>query len=84
LRHREIDTDVYEQAAELTEIGAAVALSANSTRELRLLGVLDPITAASTEPSELVYRNWREGSRIAAHDMHVGLCQGSRQGSWPA
>jgi 2-polyprenyl-6-methoxyphenol hydroxylase-like FAD-dependent oxidoreductase len=34
LRQRGIAADVYEQSPELTEIGAAVALSANSTREL--------------------------------------------------
>jgi salicylate hydroxylase len=57
LRQRGIEADVYEQAPELTEIGAAIALSANSSRELRRLGMLDALTAASTEPSELIYRN---------------------------
>ncbi len=73
LRQRGVEPDLYDQAQELTEIGAAVALSANATRELRRLGVLDPITAASTEPSELIYRNWRDGSRIAAHALRKGL-----------
>ena len=73
LRQRGLEADVYEQAAELAEIGAAVALSANSTRELRRLGVLDALTAVSTEPSELIYRNWRDGSRIAAHPVHENL-----------
>ena len=57
--------EVFEQAPELAEIGAAVALSANSTRELRRLGLLDQITAVSTEPTELIYRKWRTGRRIA-------------------
>lgn len=70
LRQRGVEADVFEQAPELTEIGAAVALSANATRELRRLGVLDAITAASTEPSELIYRDWRSGRRIAAHPVH--------------
>jgi salicylate hydroxylase len=73
LRQRGIEADVYEQAAELAEIGAAVALSANSTRELRRLGVLDALTPVSTEPSELIHRNWRDGSRIAAHPVHEKL-----------
>src|SRR5271165_4598465 len=73
LRQRGIEADVYEQAPELAEIGAAVALSANSTRELRRLGVLDALTAVSTEPSELIYRNWRDGSRIAAHPVHENM-----------
>src|ERR1700744_3641594 len=70
LRQRGIEADVYEQAPKLTEIGAAIALSAHSSRELRRLGMLDALTAASTEPSELIYRNWRDGSRIAAHPVH--------------
>jgi salicylate hydroxylase len=73
LRQRGIEADVYEQAPELAEIGAAVALSANSTRELRRLGMLDALTAVSTEPSELIYRNWRDGNRIAAHPVHENM-----------
>jgi salicylate hydroxylase len=70
LRQRGIEADVYEQAPELAEIGAAIALSANSSRELRRLGMLEALTAVSTEPSELIYRNWRDGSRIPAHPVH--------------
>ena len=73
LRQRGIEAEVYEQAPELTEIGAAVALSANSTRELRRLGVIEALTAVSTEPSELIYRNWRDASRIATHPVHENL-----------
>jgi salicylate hydroxylase len=69
LRQRGLAAEVFEQAPELTEIGAAVALSANSTRELRPLGVLDAITAVSTELTELIYRDWRGGHRIAAHPV---------------
>jgi salicylate hydroxylase len=79
LRQRGIEAGVYEQAPELAEIGAAVALSANATRELARLGLLDALTAVSTEPSELIYRNWRDGRRIAAHPVHEkmsyqGIC----------
>lgn len=73
LRQRGLEADVYEQATELTEIGAAVALSANSTRELRRLGILNSLAAVSTEPSELIYRNWRNAGRIAAHPVHENL-----------
>lgn len=81
LRQRGLDATVYEQASQLTEIGAAVALSANATRELRRLGVLDAVMAASTEPSELIYRSWRDGRRVAAHDVHAGLAYQSRFGA---
>jgi salicylate hydroxylase len=73
LRQRGIEADVYEQAQQLGEIGAAVALSANSTRELRRLGIGDALATVSTEPGELIYRNWRVGSRIAAHPVRENM-----------
>jgi 2-polyprenyl-6-methoxyphenol hydroxylase-like FAD-dependent oxidoreductase len=66
LRERGRRADVFEQAPELSEIGAAVALSANSTREFARLGLGDRLDAKSTIPTELIYRDWREGRRIAA------------------
>ena len=39
LQERGIQADVFEQAPELTEIGAAIALSANSIREYTRLGL---------------------------------------------
>lgn len=71
LRQRGLEPDVYEQALELAEIGAAVALSANSTRELTRLGLLDQLAAVSTEPSELIYRGWQTAERIAAHEVNL-------------
>jgi salicylate hydroxylase len=81
LRQRGIFADVYEQAHELAEIGAAVALSANATRELGRLGVLDRIVAASTEPTELIYRDGRSGGRIAAHAIRLGNSYRQRFGA---
>jgi len=72
LRQRGFSPEIFEQAAELAEVGAAVALSANSTRELQRLGVLDAIEAVSTEPSELIFRSWQDGRRIAAYPVHQG------------
>jgi salicylate hydroxylase len=66
LRQRGIEADIYEQASQLTEIGAAIALSANGTRELTRLGCLEAIAAVSTEPTELIYRGWQSDARIAA------------------
>ncbi len=81
LRQRGLAAEVFEQAPALAEIGAAVALSANATRELRRLGLLDEIVAASTEPSELIYRDGRTGRRIAAHPVHEGLHYQERFGA---
>ena len=62
-----VQVDLYEQADELREVGAAVALSANGTRELYRLGVGEALDAVSTQPTELIYRDGRSGARIAAH-----------------
>jgi salicylate hydroxylase len=69
LRERGIRANVFEQAAELTEIGAAIGIAGNSTRELARVGLLDQLAAAATVPTELIYRNWRSGERIAAHPV---------------
>ncbi len=66
LQERGIQADVFEQAPELTEIGAAIALSANSIREFARLGLADELAANSTVPTELIYRHWLDASRIAA------------------
>src|SRR6516225_10131625 len=81
LRQRGLAAKVFEQASELNEIGAWVALAANSTRELRRLGVLDAITAVSTEPTELLYHDWRDGHRIATHPMRQDLQYQKRFGA---
>ncbi len=69
LQERGLAANIFEQAPELTEIGAAIALSANSTREFARLGLLEQLDAASTIPTELIYRDWRTGQRIAAHPV---------------
>jgi salicylate hydroxylase len=56
LVERGIEADVYEQAGELREIGAAVALSANGIRELERLGLGRGLAAISTQPSSLCLR----------------------------
>ena len=69
LRERGISFEVYEQAEELREIGAAVALSANGTRELRRLGLGEQVEAVSVVPSALVIRRWDSGDVIADHPI---------------
>jgi salicylate hydroxylase len=66
LRRRGLAADVYEQASELREIGAAVALSGNANRELERLGLLDAIAGYACEPSELIWRGWADGRRAAS------------------
>ncbi|QJY50272.1 FAD-dependent monooxygenase [Pseudonocardia broussonetiae] len=67
LRRLGIRARIYEQAPELGEVGAAVALAANGTRILRSLGI--DLGTCSTVPSELVYRHWADGRRLADHPV---------------
>jgi salicylate hydroxylase len=69
LRERGISFEVYEQADELREVGAAVALSANATRELRRLGLSEDVEAVSVIPSALVIRRWDTGEILAQHPI---------------
>jgi salicylate hydroxylase len=66
LRRLGVEVEVFEQAPEMGEIGAAVALSANGTRHLRTLGVDEALTTAA-EPSELQFRRWDDAELIWAH-----------------
>ena len=69
LRARGISFELYEQSDELREVGAAVALSANGTRELRRLGLGEQVEAVSVIPSALVIRRWDTGEVIADHPI---------------
>jgi len=81
LRARGFAADLYEQSAELTEIGAAVALAANANRELERLQLLDDVRAASTEPTELIHRDGRTGARISSHPVGLGASYRTRYGA---
>jgi salicylate hydroxylase len=72
LRERGVAAEVYEQAPALAELGAAVGVGGNATRLLRRMGLLEELEAVATVPTELVYRQWRTGSRIAAHPVRDG------------
>jgi salicylate hydroxylase len=69
LRERGIAAEVFEQAPALTELGAAVGVGGNATRLLRRMGLLEELESVATVPTELVYRHWRTGERIAAHPV---------------
>jgi salicylate hydroxylase len=71
LAERGIEADVYEQAGELREIGAAVALSANGVRELERLGLGEGLAAISTQPSSLCIRR-SDGTLICREPMGEG------------
>jgi salicylate hydroxylase len=72
LRERGVAAEVFEQAPALAELGAAVGVGGNATRLLRRMGLLEELEAVATVPTELVYRHWATGGRIAAHPVREG------------
>lgn len=51
LLQRGIEVEIFEQAAELRELGAGVQLSSNGTRVLIALGLEQAMQAIASEPS---------------------------------
>lgn len=67
LRRHGIDVDIYEQAGELREVGAAVALSANATRFYDRIGLKPQFDGVAFDIQTLVYRDGRSGRVIGRH-----------------
>ena len=57
LKQRGLDCDVYEQAAEVREIGVGITLLPHAMRELAALGVQDQLEARGIENLESVFFN---------------------------
>src|SRR5712692_9139820 len=64
-----IDVEVYEQAAELKEVGAGVQLAANGTCVLYALGVGDELKALSCEAQGKEIRLWSTGETWKLFDL---------------
>jgi len=64
-----IDVDVYEQAAELKEVGAGVQLAANGTRVLYALGIGEELKALSCEAQGKEIRHWQSGETWKLFDL---------------
>lgn len=66
LRRQGLEVELYEQAEELREVGAAVALSANATRfYLDRFGLEPQLKDQWAEVDGLVYRDGRDGRVLA-------------------
>jgi len=65
-----LNVTVYEQAAELREVGAGVVVSPNAMRLLRRLGELDRFLGAAV-PIETgwEFRRWQDGSVLSSEEM---------------
>jgi hypothetical protein len=64
LHRHSIEVTVYEQAGELSEIGAGVQMTPNAMNALRLLGVEEGAMAVAFEPESQVLRSWKSGRVI--------------------
>jgi salicylate hydroxylase len=60
LKH-DMDVDVYEQAAQLGEVGAGIQISPNGTRVLLALGLEEPLRRIAVTPLRKEIRHWRTG-----------------------
>ncbi|WP_214404425.1 FAD-dependent monooxygenase [Pseudonocardia lacus] len=69
LRDAGIGVEVYEQATELGEVGAAVGLAANGVRLLTGLGMGARLAAHGAEPTEVQFRRWDSGRLIRSFPM---------------
>src|SRR5688572_7414294 len=69
LRRYGIGVDVYEQTAELREVGAAVALSANATRFFEQFGLGSQLAAHGSDVAALIYRDGRTDRLIGRHEV---------------
>lgn len=78
LRERGITAEVFERAPALTEVGAAVALTANGSRILAELGLGEQLAATATVPDRLAFRHWADGRLLVA--LPVGQSYATRFG----
>lgn len=69
LLRRGFDVDVYEQAAELKEVGAGVQISANGTCALYALGVGETLKQLAVEAEGKEIRLWTTGQTWKLFDL---------------
>ena len=69
LLQRGLDVAVYEQAAELRELGAGVQISPNGSRVLRELGLLPAMQAISSVPTAKEMRLFNTGQAWRVQDL---------------
>ena len=67
LVRQSISVRVFEQDAELREIGAGVAIGGNATRLLQCLGI--DLAQVANMPPALEFRSWRDGRLIWSHPI---------------
>src|SRR5215469_15138803 len=70
LHQAELPCTVYEQAAQLREIGAGLVVAPNAARLLRQLGVLDAFEERAVRLDiGWEFRRWQDGAVLSAEDL---------------
>ncbi|MFJ9243917.1 FAD-dependent monooxygenase [Streptomyces sp. NPDC101776] len=73
LRGKGFQSDVYEQAAALTEVGAGLVIAPNAARLLRRLGVLDRFIERAVQMEiGWEFRRWEDGVVLSAENLQDG------------
>ena len=74
LRRASFEVEVFEQAAELREVGAGVQVSPNASRILHRLGLEEPLRRFGVRPLAGVIRRWNDGHVISRQPL-AGACE---------
>lgn len=65
---------VFEQAAELREVGAGIQISPNATRLLHRLGLAEPLRRVAVRPVALEMRRWDNGA-VLSRQLLADVCE---------
>jgi salicylate hydroxylase len=71
--------EIFEAAPALEALGAGIQLSANATKVLRALGILDAVAARSVVPEAVHFRDWRTAFLVA--HIPLGATSEARYGA---
>ena len=74
LKRSGVEVQVFEQAAELREIGAGIQISPNAARILNRLGLEEPLRRFGVRPRAIVIRRWDDG-RVLARQPLADACE---------
>jgi salicylate hydroxylase len=71
-----LNCTVYEQAAQLTEIGAGLVVAPNAARLLRRLGALEEFATRAVQLEVgFEFRRWEDGTVLSAEDLSAACEQ---------
>lgn len=70
---------VYEQAAQLGEVGAGIQMSANAMKVLDAIGLREPIARAGVRPKAFEFRRFDSGELL--HRLPLGEAHEQRHGA---